>query len=127
MNRRRFLNTFFSLLINDAGRRLLIDPVFSDIFWFIRDYTPFAFELNEMPAPDQVLLTHGHYDHLDTAALSQLPRGVHVISPLGYAGILDELGDEPVHLPPQHIREEMRQEGLLDRLVDWKHGDTVFL
>jgi len=81
-----------SLLINDAGSRLLIDPVFSDIFWFIRDYTPFAFELNEMPAPDQVLLTHGHYDHLDTAALSQLPRGVHVISPLGYAGILDELG-----------------------------------
>ena len=38
-----------------------------------------------------------------------------------------QLGDEPVHLPPQHIREEMRQEGLLDRLVDWKHGETVFL
>ena len=36
-----------------------------------------------------------------------------------------QLGDEPVHLPPQHMRAEMRQAGLLDRLVDWKHGETV--
>jgi L-ascorbate metabolism protein UlaG (beta-lactamase superfamily) len=35
-----------------------------------------------------------------------------------------QLGDEPVHLPPQHLRDEMQKAGLLSRLVDWKHGDT---
>jgi L-ascorbate metabolism protein UlaG (beta-lactamase superfamily) len=36
-----------------------------------------------------------------------------------------QLGDEPVYLPPQHVRDEMRKAGLLDRLVDWKHGEIL--
>jgi L-ascorbate metabolism protein UlaG (beta-lactamase superfamily) len=238
-----------SLMIQDAGSRILVDPVFSSPFWFIRDYTPLDFDPSQLPPPELVLLTHGHYDHLDTSSLSQLPPDTHVISPPGYAAILDEvglhrrttldwyesfrsggreiillpchhwtmrnpvagpnlglwgsylirtaagptiyisgdtayfdgfdqigdefaidlavfnlgayeprwfmaqshidpretvqafrelnakklmimhwgtfqLGDEPVHLPPQHLRHEMQQAGLLNRLVDWKHGDT---
>lgn len=238
-----------SLMIQDAGSRILVDPVFSSPFWFMRDYTPFNFDFSEMPAPEVVLLTHGHYDHLDTASLAQLPPDTHVVSPPGYADLLEEvglrrrttldwyesvrsgdreimllpcnhwsmrnpvagpnrglwgsylirtaagptiyisgdtayfdgfdqigeefeidlaifnlgayeprwfmasshinpleavqafrelkarklmimhwgtfrLGDEPVHLPPEHIKNEMQQAGLLDRLVDWKHGET---
>jgi hypothetical protein len=30
-----------------------------------------------------------------------------------------------VHLPPQHLRDEMQRAGLLNRLVDWKHGETL--
>jgi N-acyl-phosphatidylethanolamine-hydrolysing phospholipase D len=37
------------------------------------------------------------------------------------------LGDEPVHFPPMQLRELMAREGLLDRLVDVGHGQTVFL
>jgi len=239
-----------SLLIQDAGSRILVDPVFSSPFWFIRDYTPFDFDPAQIPAPEVVLLTHGHYDHLDTESLGRLPPDTHVVSPPGYDDILEgvglrrrtvldwyqsfrsggreiillpchhwtmrnpvagpnlglwgsylirtatgptiyvsgdtayfdgfdqigaefdidlavfnlgayeprwfmaqshidpaetvrafrelnakrlmimhwgtfQLGDEPVYLPPMHVRAEMRQAGLLNRLVDWKHGETL--
>jgi L-ascorbate metabolism protein UlaG (beta-lactamase superfamily) len=75
-----------TLLIKDVDRVLLIDPVFNDIFWFIRDYSPLNFDVSDMPRPDHVLITHGHYDHLDLPSLRSLPPDTHVISPLGYAG-----------------------------------------
>jgi len=37
------------------------------------------------------------------------------------------LGNEPVHFPPMQIKEELKKEGLLDKLVDLKHGETLFL
>jgi L-ascorbate metabolism protein UlaG (beta-lactamase superfamily) len=239
-----------SLVLQDAGCRMLLDPVFTSPFWFMRDFTPLTFKPSDMPAPDHLLITHGHYDHLDTDSLAQLPAGTHVICPPGYADILDEvglrnrtvldwydsfrdadreiillpcnhwtirnpvagpnlalwgsylvrtasgptiyisgdtayfdgfdqigaefdidlavfnlgayeprwfmaqshinpretvkafqelnakkllimhwgtfrLGDEPVHLPPRHMRNEMSRAGLGNRLVDWKHGDTL--
>ena len=37
------------------------------------------------------------------------------------------LGNEPVHFPPMQVKEELKKEGLLDKLVDIKHGETLFL
>jgi L-ascorbate metabolism protein UlaG (beta-lactamase superfamily) len=73
-----------TILIKDVDRVLLIDPVFDGIFWFIRDFTPLAFNLDAMPQPDHILITHGHYDHLDRRSLAALDPATHVISPLGY-------------------------------------------
>jgi N-acyl-phosphatidylethanolamine-hydrolysing phospholipase D len=81
-----------TLLIKDVDRVLLIDPVFNEIFWFIKDFTPLAFDLTDMPRPDHVLITHGHYDHLDKASLGTLDPGTHVISPLGYDSEFKSLG-----------------------------------
>ena len=36
------------------------------------------------------------------------------------------LGDEPVHFPPIQIRRELKDKGLLDRLVALSHGKTLF-
>jgi L-ascorbate metabolism protein UlaG (beta-lactamase superfamily) len=241
-----------SVMVQDGGQRLLIDPIFTEPFWFIRDFTPLAFEPEAIPAPDHLLITHGHLDHLDSASLKRLPKDTHVVAPPGYGEIFDEagltrrseldwfdhwrgsgftvtllpcnhwtmrnpiagpnlglwgsyliqtpsgrtlfisgdtayfdgfdqlgaegdidlaifnlgayeprwfmagshinpretvqalielnakkllithwgtyqLGDEPVHFPPQHIREEMQRAGLADRLIEWTHGQTVML
>ncbi len=79
-----------SWLIQSAGLNILVDPVWSD------RASPFAFAgpkrhnapgiaFDALPEIDIVLVSHGHYDHLDVATLSRLtarfaPR---VITPLG--------------------------------------------
>lgn len=73
-----------SLLIKDVDRVLLIDPVFNKFSLFIKDFTPLDFNLEDMPRSNLVLITHGHYDHLDISSLEKLDPGTHVISPLGY-------------------------------------------
>jgi L-ascorbate metabolism protein UlaG (beta-lactamase superfamily) len=79
-----------SFLIQTAGLNLLLDPVWSQRaspFRFIgpkRVNAP-GIAFADLPPIDAVLVTHGHYDHLDVATLSRLaaahrPR---VITPLG--------------------------------------------
>src|SRR5260370_739424 len=79
-----------SWLIQAAGLNILVDPV-----WSMRA-SPFAWAgpkrhndpgiaFDQLPKIDVVLVSHGHYDHLDVATLSRLaakfsPR---VITPLG--------------------------------------------
>jgi len=81
-----------SILIKDIDQYMLVDPVFSRFFWSIRDFTPFAFDIAEIPRPQHVLITHGHYDHLDKATLAGFARDTHVISPLGYDAVFKDLG-----------------------------------
>jgi len=80
-----------SVMIKDVDRHLIVDPVFSEIFWFIKDFSPLAFDPRDMPRPRHILITHGHYDHLDKASLSIFDKKTHVISPLGYNDIFEEL------------------------------------
>jgi L-ascorbate metabolism protein UlaG (beta-lactamase superfamily) len=79
-----------SWLIQTAGRNILIDPIWSE------RASPFSFAgpkrvndpgiaFDRLPVIDTVLVSHGHYDHLDMPTLSRLaakfsPR---VITPLG--------------------------------------------
>jgi L-ascorbate metabolism protein UlaG (beta-lactamase superfamily) len=81
-----------SVLIKDIDSYLIVDPVFDGLFWFIRDHSPLAFDPGELPPVDHVLVTHGHYDHLDKPSLSQFHKDTHLISPLGYGDIFRGLG-----------------------------------
>lgn len=81
-----------TVLIKDQDRYLIVDPVFNDILWFIKDFSPLAFDPREMPKVDHILITHGHYDHVDLPSLAAFDPGTHVISPLGYDDIFDPLG-----------------------------------
>ena len=80
-----------SVMIKDVDRYILVDPIFSEIFWFIKDFTPLNFDPREIPRPQHVLITHGHYDHLDKKSLASLNKNTHVISPLGYDDIFEDL------------------------------------
>jgi L-ascorbate metabolism protein UlaG (beta-lactamase superfamily) len=79
-----------SWLIQTAGLNILVDPVWSE------RVSPFSFAgpkrrndpgvaFEALPKIDVVLVSHGHYDHLDTATLSRLAAtfGPRVITPLG--------------------------------------------
>ncbi len=79
-----------SLLIQAAGLNILTDPVWSDRASPFRRIGPkrvtvpgIAFD--DLPAIDAVLLSHGHYDHLDVATLRRL-KAAHdplILMPLG--------------------------------------------
>ena len=80
------------IMIKDEDQYILVDPLFFDLSWFIKDFTPLASDIKEMPAPDHVLITHGHYDHLDKPSLGSLDKETHLITPLGYNDVFDDLG-----------------------------------
>jgi L-ascorbate metabolism protein UlaG (beta-lactamase superfamily) len=84
-----------SMLIQTAGLNMLLDPVWS------KRASPFRFmgpkrvndpgiAFADLPPIDIVLVSHGHYDHLDLATLSQLAATHHprVITPLGNDAIM---------------------------------------
>jgi L-ascorbate metabolism protein UlaG (beta-lactamase superfamily) len=81
-----------SLLIKDGPTHLLIDPVFDKIFWFIKDFSPLGFDVSRIPPPDHILITHGHFDHLDLPSLKTFPKDTHVITPLGYTDEFSAVG-----------------------------------
>ena len=84
-----------SFLLQTAGRNILLDPVWSERaspFRWIgpRRVNDPGIGFADLPPIDAVLVSHGHYDHLDVATLSQLaaahrPR---VITPLGNDAIM---------------------------------------
>lgn len=80
------------VLIKDVDSYLMVDPVFADLSWIIEDFSPLAFNPRQIPGPDHVLITHGHYDHLDRSSLAVLAKDTHVISPLGYNDVFNDLG-----------------------------------
>ncbi|CAB1063138.1 hypothetical protein D1BOALGB6SA_7921 [Olavius sp. associated proteobacterium Delta 1] len=78
------------IMIKDRNQYILIDPVFFDLP-VVKAFTPLDFDIKDMPAPDHVLITHGHYDHLDVPSLAALIPQTHVISPLGYNSVFNDL------------------------------------
>lgn len=85
-----------SVLINFFGMFILTDPVLGNR---IGVSTPFgtigvkrlvgpALTANELPRIDAVILSHGHYDHMDTATLSKLGRDTWVASAFATADVL---------------------------------------
>jgi L-ascorbate metabolism protein UlaG (beta-lactamase superfamily) len=83
-----------------AGKRILIDPVFSNYaapFSFINkafagDY---PWHAEGMPEIDLLIISHDHYDHLDYATIKALmPKVKRVVTPLGVGSHLRYWGME---------------------------------
>jgi L-ascorbate metabolism protein UlaG (beta-lactamase superfamily) len=79
-----------SWLIQTGGLNILLDPVWSERASPVRFAGPKrvndpGIAMADLPPIDVVLVSHGHYDHLDVATLSQIAarHGARVITPLG--------------------------------------------
>jgi len=81
-----------SVLIREDDTSLLVDPVLSGMFWPIKDYSPLVFSPKEMPKIDAVLITHGHFDHLDLPSLKQFNSQSRILCPLGYGPLIQDNG-----------------------------------
>ncbi|KKY90633.1 beta-lactamase [Enterobacter cloacae] len=84
-----------------AGKRILIDPVFSNYaapFSFLnKAFTgDYPWRAEAMPEIDLLIISHDHYDHLDYATIKALmPKVKRVITPLGVGSHLRYWGMNP--------------------------------
>ena len=84
-----------SLLLQVAGVNLLVDPVWAERAspskWFgPKRHNPPAVALDALPRIDAVLLSHNHYDHMDTVVLKALweKHRPLMLAPLGNDAVL---------------------------------------
>ncbi len=117
-----------SLLIEIAGKRILVDPVFSQrpsptqFAGPAKRFHPMPFNTQQLPHIDYILISHNHYDHLDydfICAVSE--KNIQYIVPLGLSATLKFWG-----VPKDRITEiDWHQTINLDTLkctaVDAKH------
>ena len=76
-----------SFLLQLDGASVLVDPVFSmRIAGFIRRNVPAPLSVSELPRIDATLVTHNHYDHLDTPSVRAV--GARALAGLGMSRLL---------------------------------------
>lgn len=67
-----------------GGKLIVIDPIWANrIGGAVKRLTPPGVALDELPAPDYVLVTHDHRDHMDLPTLKALPDAATYVVPLG--------------------------------------------
>ncbi len=87
-----------SILLEMAGKRFLLDPVFSERVSMVqwagpKRLHPSPVRLGQIPKVDAVLISHNHYDHLDYATIKELARQpVTFYVPLGIGETLESWG-----------------------------------
>ena len=105
-----------TVLIQHRGVNVLTDPIFSQYaspvsFAGPRRITQPAMTLEELPRVHAVIISHDHYDHLDTATIKAL-------------------GDEPLYFVPLGLRDWMLDKGISPARVhelDWWQSHTTRL
>jgi len=75
-----------SYVIRTGGLSVLADPVWSEsIPGRIRRLTPTGIDWDQLPPVDAVLISHNHYDHLDSPTIKRLPRSTPMLVPAALA------------------------------------------
>ena len=88
-----------TMLLEIDGMRVLTDPIFSQRCSPTqavgpKRFAPTPMRIDELPHLDAIVISHDHYDHLDTASIKALAkrRGLRFFVPLGVAAHLRKWG-----------------------------------
>jgi N-acyl-phosphatidylethanolamine-hydrolysing phospholipase D len=96
-----------TFLVQYQGINILTDPIFSDraspiSFAGPKRYTPHVIDYAKLPKIDFVIISHNHYDHLDTLSLQKLDqwseKSTQFYVPLGLKALLVEQGIHEVNV-----------------------------
>jgi len=108
-----------STLVEIEGRRILVDPVWSErcspsARVGPRRLHPVPAPLHRLPRLDAVLISHDHYDHLDMATVRALRRdqSAPFLVPLGVGAHLERWGVPPERIVELDWTERTRVAGL---------------
>ncbi|GAA4700969.1 MBL fold metallo-hydrolase [Brevibacillus fulvus] len=81
-----------SFLLQIHGLNILIDPVWANRMGFEKRLSPPGLPLDELPQIDIVLVSHGHYDHLDFPTLRRLQGNPQFFVPIGLGRLFRKKG-----------------------------------
>lgn len=90
-----------TFLINFYGKHILTDPMFSDRALIAKRKVAPSLHIQDMPAIDMVLLSHSHFDHMDTRSLAKLDRlfsHCQFVVPQGYKRYLRWMRNQVVEI-----------------------------
>jgi len=105
-----------TVLIQHQGANILTDPILTERasplpFAGPRRRSAAALTLEELPPIDVVVISHNHYDHLDTRTIRALGNGPRYFVPLGVGRWLTDRGIDPARVTE----------------MDWWDSDSVHL
>ena len=116
-----------TLWVRVQGKNILTDPVFGDVTFFLRRFSSFPLPLKDFPPIDVVLISHSHFDHLDSDSIRKLALAPLYLVPLGYRDWFENVlpGAKVVELD---WFEAYTQEGITYRFLPTQHWTkrTVF-
>ena len=88
-----------TFLIRIKGEYWITDPIFSERALLPKRKTAPGLSLDEfvaLPGKKNVIISHSHYDHLDSASLKQLSADTRIYVPLGLKALMNDLGKQDV-------------------------------
>ncbi len=81
-----------TVLLRLNGLTVLTDALYSDHVGIYRRHIHPGIAMADLAPLDAILISHGHWDHLDKSTLSQLGRDAVVVVPEGLEGSIRQLG-----------------------------------
>ncbi|WP_040209277.1 MBL fold metallo-hydrolase [Neobacillus jeddahensis] len=98
-NRSQFSYTWVghsTFLLQINGLNILTDPVWAKRMGLDKRLTEPGLSLEEIPLIDMVVISHGHYDHLDFPTLKKIKGDPHYFVPVGLKSLFTKKGYQKV-------------------------------